>query len=209
MLPVDKHKILWYREWGTSRPARFSEIFQSGGYNRVMNNFFGHLKTVIMHKHLVFKYCCRVGIPLQGLVHDLSKFSPAEFRPSVHYFKGTSSPIGAERREKGYSSAWLHHKAINKHHWEYWVEFRDDGTEYYVKMPMRFVKEMLCDWLSAGKTYNRKTWQQHFPLDYFHAHESYYKLNPETKAFALKVLEMIKSEGEDAALDWLRKQKDY
>ena len=174
-----------------------------------MSKFFSHLKTVMTHRHYVFRFCCRVGIPWQGLVHDLSKFTPAEFRPSVRYYQGTSSPIGAERREKGYSMAWLHHKARNKHHWEYWVEFRDDGSIYLVKIPMKYVKEMICDWLSAGKTYSGKNWQQGFPLEYFTNHESYYKLNPETKAFALKVLEMIRDEGEDKALDWLAKQKDY
>ena len=174
-----------------------------------MNKFFGHLKTILIHKHLVFKFCCRAGIPLQGLTHDLSKFSPVEFIPSVRYYKGTSSPIGAERREKGYSSAWLHHKAHNMHHWEYWVEFRDDGTEYYVKMPINHLKEMLCDWLSAGKTYNRKSWQSDYPLNYFLSHEAYYKLNPETKAFALKVLNMIKDEGEEKTLSWLREVKSY
>ena len=174
-----------------------------------MNKFFGHLKTVLIHRHLVFKYCCKAGIPLQGLVHDLSKFSPSEFGPSVRYFQGTSSPIGQERRTKGYSSAWLHHKAINRHHWEYWVEFRDDGSELYVKMPINYLKEMLCDWLSAGKTYNPGTWQPDYPLKYFLNHESSYKLNPETKAFALKVLHMFRDEGEEKTLNWLREQKDY
>lgn len=174
-----------------------------------MKKFFGHLKTVLIHRWLVFRFCCRVGIPWQGLIHDLSKFTPEEFLPSVHYYQGTSSPIGAERHEKGYSEAWLHHKGRNKHHWEYWVEFQDDGNEYLVKIPINYVKEMLCDWLSAGKTYNGKNWQQHFPLNYFMKHEKYYKLNPETKAFALKVLTMIKDEGEDKALAWLAKQKEY
>ena len=174
-----------------------------------MNKFFGHLKTILHHRHLVFKFCCKVGIPFQGLVHDLSKFTPAEFIPSVRYFQGTSSPVGAERRAKGYSSAWLHHKARNMHHWEYWVEFRDDGTEYYVKMPMNYVKEMICDWLSAGKTYNLKTWTPNHPLRYFLAHESYYKLHPETKAFAMKVLEMFRDEGEEKTLAWLSRQKSY
>ena len=34
------------------------------------------------------------------------------------------------------------------------------------------------------------------PLRYFLAHESYYKLHPETKAFALKVLEMFRDDAE-------------
>ena len=174
-----------------------------------VDNFFGHLNNVLTHRHMVFKFCCRVGIPLQGFTHDFSKFTLTELIPSVRYYQGTASPIGAERREKGYSEAWLHHKAKNKHHWEYWVEFRDDGTEYYVKMPMNYVKEMLCDWLSAGKTYNRTTWQPNYPLEYFRKHESYYKLHPETKAFALKVLHMFAEKGEDETLNWLAKQKTY
>ena len=70
-----------------------------------MNHFFGHLRVVLTHKHYVFKFCCRVGIPWQGLTHDLSKFSPTEFIPSVKYFQGDRSPIGEERRINGYSSA--------------------------------------------------------------------------------------------------------
>ena len=174
-----------------------------------VDNFFGHFNNVLTHRHMVFKFCCRVGIPWQGFTHDFSKFTLTELIPSVRYYQGTASPIGAERREKGYSEAWLHHKAKNKHHWEYWVEFRDDGTEYYVKMPMNYVKEMLCDWLSAGKTYNRTTWQPNYPLEYFRKHESYYKLHPETKAFALKVLHMFAEKGADETLNWLAKQKTY
>ena len=174
-----------------------------------MNKFFGHLNTILTHRHMVFRFCCRVGIPWQGLVHDLSKFTPTEMIPSVRFYQGTSSPIGAERRANGYSMAWLHHKSQNRHHWEYWVDFRDDGTEYYVKMPMNYLKEMLCDWLAAGKTYNRGTWQPTYPLAYFTSHEKYYKLHPETKAFALKVLHMFADEGEDKTLDWLRQQKSY
>ena len=174
-----------------------------------MSSFFGHLNNVLHHRHLVFKFCCKVGIPWQGLVHDLSKFTPTEFIPSVRFYQGDSSPIGAERRQKGYSEAWLHHKAHNKHHWEYWVEFRDDGTEFYVKMPINYVKEMICDWLSAGKTYNRTGWQPNYPLQYFINHESYYKLNPETKAFCLKVLHMFAEEGEEKTLAWLAQQKTY
>ena len=168
-----------------------------------------HFHTITEHKLTVMDLCFRVGLIRQGLLHDLSKYSPEEFLVGARYYQGTRSPNAAEKLEKGYSSAWLHHKARNKHHWEYWVEFRDDGTEYYVKMPINFVKEMLCDWLSAGKTYNPKTWQQDYPLKYFFAHESYYKLNPETKAFAIKVLEMFRDKGEQKTLKWLREQKKY
>ena len=168
-----------------------------------------HLKKIRTHRRWVRRYCFMAGLYWQGLTHDLSKYSPTEFWESVKYYQGTSSPILACKKDKGYSMAWFHHLGRNKHHWEYWVEFRDDGSEYYVKMPMNYLKEMLCDWLSAGKTYNRSTWQSHYPLQYFMKHESYYKLHPETKAFALKVLHMFAERGEEETLSWLARQKDY
>ena len=39
----------------------------------------GHLHTINHHKFLVMKYCFKVGLYKQGLLHDLSKYSPTEF----------------------------------------------------------------------------------------------------------------------------------
>ena len=41
------------------------------------SHFFKHLHIVNKHRWEVFKLSCRVGIPFRGLVHDLSKYSPA------------------------------------------------------------------------------------------------------------------------------------
>ena len=38
-----------------------------------------HLKTVNRHRRLVRHYCFRLGLYRQGLLHDLSKYSPTEF----------------------------------------------------------------------------------------------------------------------------------
>ena len=70
-----------------------------------------HFLTITQHKLLVMQNCFRVGLFKQGLLHDLSKYSPAEFLTGVHYYQGDRSPNAAEREEKGYSSAWLHHKS--------------------------------------------------------------------------------------------------
>ena len=37
-------------------------------------NIFRHLHTINKHRFLVFKLSIKAGIPLQGLVHDLSKY---------------------------------------------------------------------------------------------------------------------------------------
>lgn len=84
-------------------------------------NFFGHLSTINHHKWLVMQHCFKVGLYRQGLLHDLSKYSPVEFLAGVKYYQGFESPNNAERRAIGYSRAWLHHKGRNKHHLEYWT----------------------------------------------------------------------------------------
>ena len=58
----------------------------------VVNNFFGHLRTITKHRHMVIKHCKKAGILWQGLRHDLSKYSPTEFVPGVKYYTGTKSP---------------------------------------------------------------------------------------------------------------------
>ena len=82
-----------------------------------------HLCTVHHHRALVRKYCFKLGLYRQGLMHDLSKYSPTEFFVGAKYYQGYRSPNTAERLERGYSSAWLHHKGRNKHHLEYWIDY--------------------------------------------------------------------------------------
>lgn len=69
-----------------------------------------HFQTITKHKILVMQECFRVGLYRQGLLHDLSKYGWTEFRVGCRYYQGTRSPNNAEREDKGYSSAWLHHK---------------------------------------------------------------------------------------------------
>ena len=109
-------------------------------------NWYKHLKTINHHKWLVMKNCFRVGLYKQGLLHDLSKYSWTEFSVGVKYYQGDRSPNDAEREDKGYTSAWLHHKGRNKHHLEYWVDYSTDhsGALAGCKMPEKYVVEMFC-----------------------------------------------------------------
>ena len=75
-----------------------------------------HFKTITMHRILVMQGCFKMGLYWQGLTHDLSKYSPTEFKTGVQYYQGDKSPNAAEREAKGYSESWLHHKGRNRHH---------------------------------------------------------------------------------------------
>lgn len=115
-------------------------------------NAYKHFKKVCIHKKWVFYYCRIAGIPIQGLLHDLSKFSPTEFFESVKYYQGDRSPIDECKKQNGWSKAWLHHKGRNRHHYEYWQDNFDNGGTP-LEMPKKYKIEMLCDYLGAGRAY--------------------------------------------------------
>ena len=114
--------------------------------------FIKHLKKIIEHKRNVAYYCFMCGLYWQGIIHDLSKFSPTEFGESVQYYVGNDSPINVCKKLNGYSNAWFHHKGRNKHHWEYWVDNLGTGMTAH-KMPYKYALEMVCDYLGAGRAY--------------------------------------------------------
>ena len=55
-----------------------------------------HFKTVNEHRKLVREYCFRLGLYRQGLMHDLSKYSPVEFWRGAKYYQGNRSPNNNE-----------------------------------------------------------------------------------------------------------------
>ena len=120
-----------------------------------MNKAWEHLKTVTRHKWLVMEGCFQVGLFRQGIMHDLSKFSPTEFIVGAKYWQGNRSPNNAEREDIGYSSSWLHHKGRNKHHYEYWIDYSANdirGGMAPAPMPTRYVIEMLWTGLRRAKS---------------------------------------------------------
>ena len=135
------------------------------GEKITLANTLKHFKLITKHKWVVFKLCCKIGIPWRGLVHDLSKYSPTEFWESVKYYNGKRSPIIVCREKNGYSKAWLHHKGRNKHHHEYWVDL--DTTEKTLIMPYPYVAEMICDKMAAGIIYAGKDWTPDYELNYY------------------------------------------
>ena len=172
-----------------------------------------HFKTVCKHKQVVFRECWACGIGWQGIIHDLSKFTRTEFSPSAKYFQGNRSPIEAEKDDCGYSFAWLHHKGCNPHHWEYWIDFGNQGQIIADRIPKKYVVEMLCDWIGAGKVYAKGKWTQSDPLDYYNKVRAGRYFHPETEQVIVRFLELIRDEGLDEfhkiARQWLKLDKTF
>lgn len=171
-------------------------------------HFWGHLKTVHRHRALVRKHCFRLGLYWQGLTHDLSKYSPVEFWAGVKYFQGDHSPNDQQRKEQGYSAAWLHHKGRNRHHFEYWTDYQKDGSGIGgVEMPAKYVAEMFCDRLAASKVYQGENFDPSHPYRFFERGKGrQLLLHPATAAQLEKILLVLRDQGEDAAFDYVRQE---
>ena len=142
----------------------------------------GHLKTITRHRFLVMVGCFRVGLIRQGLTHDLSKYSPTEFLEGARYYQGNRSPNAAEREDKGYSEAWMHHKGRNRHHYEYWTDMNRQTKCYEsVPMPKRYLAEMVMDRIAACKTYEGKAYTQASALNYFLKSRERELMHPKTR----------------------------
>ena len=169
-----------------------------------------HFKTITAHRHLVCRYCLRLGLVRQGLAHDLSKYAPVEFWRGAKYYQGDRSPNDAERKATGMSLAWLHHKGRNRHHFEYWIDYlvTPDGKVGYGgnKMPLRYVAEMFCDRIAASKVYLGDAYTDASPYEYFVRSKSEILIHPDTGAELEEMLRILKDEGEDAAFAYVRKR---
>ncbi len=173
-----------------------------------MGNYFKHFKTITSHKHKVFIHCCKAGIPLRGLLHDLSKYTFQEFIPGVKYYQGFRSPNEAEREAIGYSSAWIHHKGVNKHHYEHWTDYDPVSKEIRpVPMPQKYVIEMFCDRVAASKTYLKEKYTEAAPLDYYTKGRVHRFLHPETAAALECLLNMLAEKGEDETFRYIRESR--
>ena len=160
-----------------------------------MGKYWRHLKTITRHKWYVMMACFKTGLILQGIMHDLSKYSFTEFFSSAKYFQGDKSPVDAEKIQNGYSLAWQNHKGKNKHHWQYWTDF-ENGELIVIEMPPKYLAEMLCDWVGAGKAYNKGNWT----IDTFKAWYQHDKnnmvLHTVTKSYIELLMNHVKTEEE-------------
>ena len=125
----------------------------------------GHLRYlwyVMVHKWFVLVEGRKLGLGLWQLaIHDLSKFGPSEWGPYVTFFYDASGRPVQRRDGTGYyhvadekaafSAAWNHHVRVNPHHWQAWLLVKDGGAVVPLRMPRKFVLEMVADWRGAGR----------------------------------------------------------
>ena len=164
-----------------------------------------HFRTITHHKLLVLDGCLRVGLVWQGLTHDLSKYSPTEFLNGAKYYQGYRSPNAAEREDKGYSEAWMHHKGRNRHHYEYWTDMNRETRQYQpLPMPRKYLMEMIMDRRAASMTYLKEKYNDASSLDYFHNSHERPLLHPQTQQELEYLLTMLAEKGEQETFRYLK-----
>ena len=113
-----------------------------------------YLWYVLRHKFFVLLECLHYRIPFAGVIHDWQKFTPTEWGPYVRTFYG---PYKYDQRPRdlvdAFDRAWLHHQHLGPHHWQHYILREDDGATKVLEMPHRYRKEMLADWIGAGRAY--------------------------------------------------------
>lgn len=173
-----------------------------------MKNALGHFKTITNHKLLVMKYCFKVGLYKQGLLHDLSKYTWVEFSAGIKYYKGYMSPNGIQKKVEGLSTAWLHHKGRNKHHFEYWIDYGINPEEGIkgMKMPVKYVVEMFIDRMSASMNYQKEKYTDKSPLEYYEKRKEYYLLHETTRKQLEFLLNKLAKDGEKETLRFIKKE---
>ncbi|MCM1090746.1 MAG: DUF5662 family protein [Butyrivibrio sp.] len=174
-----------------------------------MGNAWKHFKTITYHKYLVAKGCFRVGLYRQGILHDMSKYGLSEFMVGVRYYQGDRSPNDAEREELGYSSAWLHHKGRNKHHFEYWLDYSKNaapGELVPVPMPDRYIAEMIMDRIAACKVYKGKDYTDAAPYEYFLKGKNRHMMHEYTRDVLERMLKMLAERGEEETFRCIRQE---
>lgn len=139
------------------------------GLKNVVNinivNYARNFMYILQHKWYVLIECWKEGLYWQGIVHDMSKFSLAEFSAYTHNFFSSSIERAEKRQDikKAFSYAWLHHQHKNKHHWNHWVvnQYKKEA----VPMPEKYILEMVCDWRAMSRIFG-DTAQEFFKHNY-------------------------------------------
>ncbi len=164
-----------------------------------------YLRYLLRHKWYVMIECFREGLIWRGLMHDLSKFLPSEIIPYTNFFYGKKGDdIKSKRDKTGYYKptdtgdkafdfAWLLHQKRNRHHWQWWILPEDEGGVKVLPMTDEYRREMICDWIGAGKA------QGHFspPHDKYFETRNWYLVNrhkmmlhPETRGWVEALLQI-------------------
>ena len=144
----------------------------------------------IQHKIFVMQAGFKLGVPWYRLMaHDWSKVSWAEWPHYARRFYGDGDDSA------GFLQCWVHHQNCNPHHWQWWI---DRSTGQPIPMPMDYVREMVADWLAAGRAYEGR-WPDLDNWTWLEEHWNTMLLHPTTRKRVEHVVKELKGQNRGEA----------
>ena len=153
-----------------------------------MRDHLAYLKYVARHKLYVFLACQETDASMwRGLIHDWSKFLPSEW---FAYVKTFYAPDGTKRFQENdaFQFAWNLHQKKQPHHWQFWTLLKDNGKVLSLEMPEGYVREMVADWIGAGRVITGK---REVKAWYEKSKEKMH-LHPKTRALVEQILSQVR-----------------
>jgi hypothetical protein len=148
---------------------------------------------LVGHKYRVLIHALRLGIPLRGLSHDLSKLSAVEwFGIGRQFFP--SSPAEKDANADLFREAKAHHRRANEHELDHWYGL--DGAPARVPEPV--LREVVADWAAfQGVSFSLAEIKRLAARSYSNWGKNF-RMHPETRAWLLTFLEIPRSEDHDS-----------
>lgn len=137
-----------------------------------------YLIYVLRHKWFVLLAAIELGVPIWGaLIHDWDKFLPASW---IAYAETFYAPNGGSQYAPttSFDRYWLRHQNIQPHHWQYWLIAYDNGNTKVLPMPDRYRREMLADWIGAGRALGKPD-----TLAWYTSQRDNIKVHPQTRVW--------------------------
>lgn len=110
-------------------------------------------------------------------------------KPEVPFWAHNDVVFPLNDYKEKFNIAWNHHQKRNKHHWQYWLLTGDDGQAIALDIPEKYIREMVADWMGAGRAingyYDVRSW--------FESAQDKMQLSANTKKTVLTLLTYIDS----------------
>lgn len=166
-----------------------------------------YLKYVLRHKWFTFLASTKIkgASCWLAIIHDLSKFRPSEWVAYCRYFYGgpyrsyADFPSGLKYEfdcwrisqefiGQEFDVAWLKHQHRNPHHWQHWILREDNGGTKIMQMPCKYIKEMVADWMGAGRAITGR-WEVG---EWYEKNKEKILLHPNTRTYVEDILNHVK-----------------
>jgi hypothetical protein len=146
---------------------------------------------LLQHKGRVLVHAIILGVPLRGLMHDLSKLHPLEWKGIGRQFY-PSTPEERERNAILFEEAQAHHKRLNLHEVDHW--YLGGGT--CDAIPESILKEVMADWAAFGGLCLSKKGIRHQAWQCYEKWGRHHKMHENTRAWIQGFLDLTDAQKE-------------